>query len=124
MPPAPSDDGSPRTDDFHAFTTADRFNFLPFNQILSPNKRVAIYGQGETVLTDNVSFYLKGLFNNRKSTNQAAPERLNTGLTLVGRRARIPAGAKLGRNVVVRPRVIEVAFKADKAVASGKTVGK
>ena len=56
--------------------------------------------------------------------NQAAPERLNTGLTLIGRRARIPAGAKLGRNVVVRPRVAEAAFKADKVVASGKTVGK
>jgi iron complex outermembrane receptor protein len=67
-------DGSPRTDDFHAFTTADRFNFQPFNQIMSPNKRVAIYGQAETALTDNVSFYLKGLFNNRKSRNQAAPE--------------------------------------------------
>jgi glucose-1-phosphate adenylyltransferase len=56
--------------------------------------------------------------------NQAAPERLNTGLTLVGRRAHIPAGAKIGRNVVIRPRVTEATFKADKAVASGKTVGK
>jgi glucose-1-phosphate adenylyltransferase len=56
--------------------------------------------------------------------NQAAPERLNTGLTLVGRRAHIPAGATIGRNVVVRPRVTEAAFKAGKAVASGKTVGK
>jgi glucose-1-phosphate adenylyltransferase len=45
-------------------------------------------------------------------------------LTLVGRRARIPEGAKIGRNVVIRPRVTEAAFKADKAVASGKTVGK
>jgi glucose-1-phosphate adenylyltransferase len=56
--------------------------------------------------------------------NKAAPERLNTGLTLVGRRARIPAGTTIGRNVVVRPRVTEAAFKTDKAVASGKTVGK
>ena len=34
--------------------------------------------------------------------NQAAPERLNTGLTVAGRRARIPAGAVIGRNVVIR----------------------
>jgi glucose-1-phosphate adenylyltransferase len=56
--------------------------------------------------------------------NQTAPERLNTGLTLVGRRAHIPEGAKLGRNVVVRARAGEALFKADKAVASGRTVGK
>jgi glucose-1-phosphate adenylyltransferase len=56
--------------------------------------------------------------------NQTAPERLNTGLTLVGRRARIPAGAKIGRNVMIKPRVTEAAFRADKAVASGRTVGK
>ncbi|HEX5688495.1 MAG TPA: glucose-1-phosphate adenylyltransferase subunit GlgD [Roseiflexaceae bacterium] len=56
--------------------------------------------------------------------NQATPDRLNTGLTLAGRQARIPAGARLGRNVVIRPRVAENAFKGDKSVASGKTVGK
>jgi glucose-1-phosphate adenylyltransferase len=56
--------------------------------------------------------------------NQAVPEQVNTGLTLVGRRARIPEGVKIGRNVVVRPRVTEAAFKADKVVASGRTVGK
>jgi glucose-1-phosphate adenylyltransferase len=56
--------------------------------------------------------------------NQATPDRLNTGLTLAGRQARIPAGARIGRNVVIRPRVGEAAFKGDKSVASGKTIGK
>ena len=56
--------------------------------------------------------------------NHAAPERLNTGLTVVGRGARVPAGAVVGRNVVIMPRVAEAAFGADKAVASGKTIGK
>jgi glucose-1-phosphate adenylyltransferase len=56
--------------------------------------------------------------------NQASPEWLSTGLTLVGRRARVPAGAKIGRNVVIRPRVVETTFRADKTVASGRTVGK
>jgi glucose-1-phosphate adenylyltransferase len=56
--------------------------------------------------------------------NQAAPERLNTGLTVAGRRARIPAGAVVGRNVVIGARAGESAFGADKTVASGKTIGK
>lgn len=69
----------PRTDDFHNFSTADRFNFQPFNFIQTPNERLGVYAQGETHLTENTSFYLKGLFNNRKSTNQAAPEPIFTG---------------------------------------------
>ncbi|MEP7189972.1 MAG: glucose-1-phosphate adenylyltransferase subunit GlgD [Roseiflexaceae bacterium] len=56
--------------------------------------------------------------------NQAAPERLNTGLTVAGRRAHIPAGAVIGRNVVIDARIGESAFGADKTVASGQTVGK
>ena len=64
----------PRTDSFHNFTTADRFNFQPFNLIQTPSERIGLYGQVETDLSPNVSMYVKGLFNNRKSTNQAAPE--------------------------------------------------
>jgi len=56
--------------------------------------------------------------------NQAAPERLNTGLTLIGRRAQIPEGARIGRNVVIGARVAQAAFKGDKSIASGRTVGK
>jgi glucose-1-phosphate adenylyltransferase len=56
--------------------------------------------------------------------NQAAPELLNTGLTVAGRRARIPAGAVVGRNVVIMPQTTEAAFGAEKTVASGKTIGK
>src|SRR6185295_4474638 len=66
--------GGPRTDDYHAFTTADRFNFQPFNLITTPSERIGLYGQVETSLSENVSVYVKGLFNTRKSTNQAAPE--------------------------------------------------
>jgi iron complex outermembrane receptor protein len=64
----------PRTDDFHNFTTADRFNFQPFNLIQTPSERIGLYSQVETELSENVSVYVKGLFNNRRSTNQAAPE--------------------------------------------------
>ena len=71
-------DAANRTDDYHNFATEDRFNFQPFNLIPSPSERIAIYGQGETQLSDH-SLYLKGLFNNRKSTNQAAPEPIFVG---------------------------------------------
>jgi glucose-1-phosphate adenylyltransferase len=56
--------------------------------------------------------------------NQAAPEQLNTGLTLAGRRARIPAGATIGRNVVIKARAVEKDFPSDKAVPSGRVIGK
>jgi iron complex outermembrane receptor protein len=75
----PAEHGGPRTDDFHDFTTADRFNFQPFNFIMTPSQRFSVYAQGESHITDQVSFYLKGLFNNRRSTNQAAPEPLFVG---------------------------------------------
>lgn len=61
-------------DDFHPFTTADRFNFSQFNLVLTPSKRTNVYGQAQYELTENVSVYIKTLFNNRQSKNQAAPE--------------------------------------------------
>jgi glucose-1-phosphate adenylyltransferase len=54
--------------------------------------------------------------------NQAAPERLNTGLTVAGRRTRIPAGAIIGRNVVLMPRTSSEQFGPDLVVPSGTTV--
>jgi iron complex outermembrane receptor protein len=72
-------DAATRTDDFHSFATADRFNFQPFNLITTPSERIGLYGQVETDLSENVSVYVKGLFNNRNSTNQAAPEPLFVG---------------------------------------------
>ena len=55
------------------------------------------------------------------TANQEAPERLNTGLTLVGTHARLPDGITVGRNVAIRPRTAEVAF-GKKGVPSGATV--
>ena len=65
--------------DFNEFDTGDRFNFAQFNLLLTPSERTSVYSQAQHELTDNVSLYLKGLFNNRKSTNQAAPEPLFIG---------------------------------------------
>jgi glucose-1-phosphate adenylyltransferase len=55
--------------------------------------------------------------------NSETPEWLNTGLTLVGMRSRVPAGARVGRNVVIRPRTTEEAFGLHKDVRSGATLG-
>jgi len=59
---------------FHGFDTADRFNFAPYNLLLTPQDRDGIFAQGTYHITEHVNFYLKGLYNSRDSTNQAAPE--------------------------------------------------
>lgn len=66
-------------DDFNPFDTSDRFNFSQFNLLLTPSERTSIYSQAQYELTQNTRMYIKGLFNNRKSKNQAAPEPLFIG---------------------------------------------
>ncbi len=54
--------------------------------------------------------------------NQRYPARLNTGLSVIGKRAVIPPGTKIGHNVVVNPGANESHFQTD-FVASGETIG-
>jgi iron complex outermembrane receptor protein len=61
-------------DSFHPFTNDDRFNFAPFNYVVTPSERINLFGQVNVEINDNVSMYFKGLYNNRQSINQAAPE--------------------------------------------------
>jgi glucose-1-phosphate adenylyltransferase len=56
--------------------------------------------------------------------NRETPDRLNTGLTLVGMRAHVPAGARVGRNVIIRPRTDAEAFTQHNVVPSGATLGR
>ena len=60
--------------DFIPFTNDERFNFSPFNLVVTPSERTSVFGQGALDLTDNISFYMKAMYTNRESTNQAAPE--------------------------------------------------
>ncbi len=53
--------------------------------------------------------------------NRQAPDDLNTGLTVIGKSARLPAGAHLGHNVVVNPDVKESDFPSME-IASGETI--
>jgi iron complex outermembrane receptor protein len=70
----PTDDpANGRYGDFHGFTLDDRFNYQPFNHLVTPNERVNIFAKAEYDVTDNVMFRVLGSFNNRKSQGQAAP---------------------------------------------------
>jgi glucose-1-phosphate adenylyltransferase len=65
-----------------------------------------------------------GSGDDRATPNVDEPERLSTGITVVGERARIPDGARLGRNCLVEPRVVPDDFAAfpDLVVPSGASV--
>lgn len=61
-------------DDYNTWDDGDRFNFAPYNLYVTPSKRSNIFGQVSVELTDDITWNIKGVYNNRKSTNQAAPE--------------------------------------------------
>jgi len=63
-----------RSDDFHCFGTADRYNFAPNNLLLTPSERKSVFGQVRFEFTPQVSAYARVLYNERTSANQAAPE--------------------------------------------------
>jgi iron complex outermembrane receptor protein len=58
---------------YRAFTTADRFNFQPFNYILTPLERVSLFGSVTHDITESVRFRGRASYVQRKSANQAAP---------------------------------------------------
>ena len=52
--------------------------------------------------------------------NRRFPDRVNTGITLIGKSAHVPGGIHVGRNVLIRPDQGPLAFKGN--VESGETV--
>jgi iron complex outermembrane receptor protein len=63
----------PDNDDFHDFTLDDRFNYQPFNHLITPNERLNIFSKAEYDLTENTMLRMLASFNNRKSQGRAAP---------------------------------------------------
>jgi iron complex outermembrane receptor protein len=61
------------SDDFHDFDNPDRFNYQPFNHLVTPNERVSVFGKAEYDIADNVTLRVLTSFNNRKSQGRAAP---------------------------------------------------
>jgi glucose-1-phosphate adenylyltransferase len=53
--------------------------------------------------------------------NRSSPKVLNTGLTILGKRAVIPPGYKIGRNCIIYDNVVEGDFPGS-YVQSGETV--
>jgi iron complex outermembrane receptor protein len=68
-PANPTDPAS----DFQAFTTADRFNFAPFNFILTPLERIGGFATVTQELGATTKLTAKIIRNRRNSKNQAAP---------------------------------------------------
>jgi len=58
---------------FKGFTTADRFNFQPYNYILTPLERISMFGSVTQEITDKIQLRVRGTYVQRKSANQAAP---------------------------------------------------
>jgi glucose-1-phosphate adenylyltransferase len=54
--------------------------------------------------------------------NRDEPERLYAGITLVGKRARLPRGVEIGRNCRIDPDVVERDFARKRVIRSGETV--
>ena len=66
--------------DFREFVSPDdRFNFQERNLTVTPNERLNIFLQSRYDIAPDVTVYLRGLYNNRKSRNRAAPEPLFLG---------------------------------------------
>ena len=68
-PANPTDPNS----DFKAFTTADRFNFAPYNYLLTPLTRYGGFVNIRQELNPDTHFTVKLIANRRESKNQAAP---------------------------------------------------
>ncbi|WP_428263517.1 TonB-dependent receptor plug domain-containing protein [Haliangium sp.] len=78
-PTQPSMAGAERSDDFNFFDNIDRFNFAPYNLVVTPSRRVGVFSAVRYKVAPRVSFRGQALFNNRQSVNQAAPEPLFIG---------------------------------------------
>src|ERR1700730_4618918 len=54
---------NPSSGTYHNFTNADRFNYAPFNLLLTPSQRKALWTSLSYDATDSIQLYAKGLFN-------------------------------------------------------------
>lgn len=65
--------------DFHKFGTPDRYNYGPVNALLTPNDRYALFTSLRYDLTPSITWYVRGLYNNRRSMTDAAPNSFSYG---------------------------------------------
>lgn len=63
--------------DFHRFdggASGDRFNYAPFNLLLTPNQRSAVFTHLQYDIRDNLRLRVRALQHARKSLTESAPE--------------------------------------------------
>lgn len=65
-------DSTPTFAELRRFTAADRFNFAPFNYLLTPSERYGAWLSFRAELAPDVNLRVKAQYNHRKSQNQAA----------------------------------------------------
>ena len=66
-------------DDYHPWSNADRFNYAPFNLLVTPSRRTGLFARVERGFASGLTAYLRVLDNRRRSVNRAAPEPLWAG---------------------------------------------
>ncbi|GAA3886056.1 TonB-dependent receptor [Sphingomonas limnosediminicola] len=65
---------TPTIGNFRDFNSpADRFNFAPYNYLQIPLERFGVFANLKYDLSADIHFSAKGIWNRRKSSNQAAP---------------------------------------------------
>ena len=62
----------PTLADLRGFTAADRFNFAPYNYILTPSERYGAFATFKREVTDSINLRVNAIYNRRNSQNQAA----------------------------------------------------
>jgi len=79
LPGQPFNFNDPTASNYHKFDNPDRFNYSPYNLLLTPSQRKSIFTNLSYQANDYVEVYMKGLFITRNSENQAAPEPIVVG---------------------------------------------
>lgn len=81
--------------DYRPFTSADTFNFAPFNYSQTPNDRASLWLLGSAPLAESVRFFVEALVHERDSSQQLAPAPMFPGFgdgpTLSDGRTGVPA---------------------------------
>lgn len=72
-------DSTPTLAELRPFVVTDRFNFAPFNYILTPSERYGAWLSFKQELGSNINFRVKAQYSRRNSQNQAAFEPLFIG---------------------------------------------
>ena len=63
---------NPTAADYTAFSSAGRFNFAPFNYLLTPSERYGGFLNFKQAVTDDINLRVKLVYNHRQSRTQAA----------------------------------------------------